>query len=246
MQFVGPSLSHPSRWLRACWPTKFQKQGWASWPEFRVLFLGLPADTTLLGKTARLWAFLVPPGKGLDHKREAFLRPPGWVAPRMEYVVPCSMQSQFPYLWSALLQSPHWMPIHGDPGAHEMGVPSRNGDPQRAQLGTPPPLPRPDPRPSPPGLALPLVCPWSLPSCKGDRREHIWDPRPRSTTRPPTRASRVGPAPGALPVRSPPSPRAMGEPHPHARFQERLLDLFHLLPLGETRGQVNLPRWFNG
>ena len=40
----------------------------------------------------------------------------------MEYVVPCSTQSQFPYLWSALLQSAHWMPVHGDPGVHEMGM----------------------------------------------------------------------------------------------------------------------------
>ena len=33
---------------------KCQKQGWASRPEFRVLALGLAADTRLLGKTARL------------------------------------------------------------------------------------------------------------------------------------------------------------------------------------------------
>ena len=32
----------------------YQKQGWASRPEFRVLALGLAADTRLLGKTARL------------------------------------------------------------------------------------------------------------------------------------------------------------------------------------------------
>ena len=32
-------------------------------------------------------------------------------------------------------------------------------------------------------------------------------------------------APGALPVRCPPSPRAPGEPRPHARFQESLWDL---------------------
>ena len=31
--------------------------------------------------------------------------------------------------------------------------------------------------------------------------------------------------PGALPVRRPPSPRAPGEPRPHARFQESLWDL---------------------
>ena len=33
------------------------------------------------------------------------------------------------------------------------------------------------------------------------------------------------PAPGALPARCPPSPRAPGEPRPHARFQESLWDL---------------------
>ena len=48
----------------------------------------------------------------------------------MEYVVPCSTQSQFPYLWSAPLRSTHWMPIQGDPGAHEMGFPSHNGNPR--------------------------------------------------------------------------------------------------------------------
>src|SRR5574337_73613 len=37
VQFVDPSLSHPSRWSRARWPPKCQKQGWASRPEFRVL-----------------------------------------------------------------------------------------------------------------------------------------------------------------------------------------------------------------
>src|SRR5574340_415375 len=33
MQFVDPSLSHPSRWSRARWPPKCQKQGWASRPD---------------------------------------------------------------------------------------------------------------------------------------------------------------------------------------------------------------------
>ena len=36
---------------------KGQKQGWASRPEFRVLSLGLPADTRLLGKTAQTLRF---------------------------------------------------------------------------------------------------------------------------------------------------------------------------------------------
>ena len=49
-------------------------------------------------------------------------------------------------------------------------------------------------------------------------------PYPRQE-RPPPRAARLRPAPGALPVRCPPSPRAPGEPRPHARFQESLWDL---------------------
>ena len=48
----------------------------------------------------------------------------------MEYMVPCSTLSQVPYLWSAPLCSTHWMPIQGDPGAHEMGFPSHNGNPR--------------------------------------------------------------------------------------------------------------------
>ena len=44
-------------------------------------------------------------------------------------------------------------------------------------------------------------------------------------TRTPTRAARDRPAPGALPARCPLPPGAPGEPHPHARFQERLSDL---------------------
>ena len=49
-------------------------------------------------------------------------------------------------------------------------------------------------------------------------------PHPRHD-RFPTRAARLRPAPGALPVRGPPSPRAPGEPRPHARFQESLWDV---------------------
>ena len=59
----------------------------------------------------------------------------------MEYVVPCSTQSQFPYLWSAPLRSTHWMLIQGDPGAHEMGLPSHNGNPREHNWD---PHPRPD------------------------------------------------------------------------------------------------------
>ena len=65
-----------------------------------------------------------------------------------------------------------------------------------------------------------------------------------STTGTPTRAPtrhdprplppRVRPTPGALRVLSPSSPWASGEPRPHARFQERFSDLFHLLLPDET------------
>ena len=47
----------PDSLSRARWPTKCQKQGWASRPEFRVLSLGLLADTRLLGKTAQTLRF---------------------------------------------------------------------------------------------------------------------------------------------------------------------------------------------
>ena len=104
-------------------------------------------------------------GKGLDPKGEAFLRPPGWGAPRMcqqraEYVVPCSTQSQFPYLWSAALRCTHGMAILGDPGADEMGVPSRSCNPrERNWEPLPiPPMSRPPPRAprvSPAPAALP-------------------------------------------------------------------------------------------
>ena len=103
-----------------------------------------------------------------------------------EYLVPCSTQSQFPYLWSAALRCTHGMAILGDPGADEMGVPSRSCNP----------------------------------------RERNWEPLPiPPMSRPPPRAPRVSPAPAALQGRCPPSPAALGEPRPHARFQERLSDL---------------------
>ena len=126
----------------------------------------------------------------------------------MEYVVPCSTQSQFPYLWSALLQSAHWMPIHGDPGVHEMGIPSRNGAP-REHNWEPPPTPA---TIRPPPLATQVrSSPGAFPAAKVTR-EHNWDPSPRSTTRPrpclpgwprPWRAP--GASPG-LPVSPAPTP----------------------------------------
>ena len=86
-----------------------------------------------------------------------------------------------------------------------------------------PPLPRPT-SPSRAGrVRPPLVRSWCVPSRSGDNREHNWDPHPRpDTTRPPPLTAR-------------------GSPRPHAQFQERLSDLFHLLPPDETQGQVNPP-----
>ena len=56
-----------------------------------------------------------------------------------EYLVPCSTQSQFPYLWSAALHCTHGMAILGDPGADEMGVPSRSCNPRERNWDRPPP-----------------------------------------------------------------------------------------------------------
>ena len=122
-------------------------------------------------------------GKGLDPKGKAFLRPPGWGAPRMcqqtaEYLVPCSTQSQFPYLWSAALHCTHGMAILGDPGADEMGVPSRSCNPRERNWEPLPIPPVSRPRPAPPGLAPPLPRSLRVPSRSGDPREHNWDRPP--------------------------------------------------------------------
>ena len=92
--------------------------------------LGKPRGSELCAKG---WS-----GKGLDPKGEAFLRPPGWGAPRIEYVVPCSTQSQFPYLWSAPHCSTNWMPIQGNQERTKWAFPATMATP-RAQLGIPPP-----------------------------------------------------------------------------------------------------------
>jgi hypothetical protein len=102
-----------------------------------------------------------------------------------------------------------------------------------------PPHPRHDPNPAPRHAGS--LLPWSLPSCKGDPRAQLGPQSPLHDTTPTV-------PPGLAPplARSGCFTRAPGEPCPHARFQERLSDLFHLLLPGETRGQVNLPRWFSG
>ena len=189
-------------------------------------------------------------------------------------MVPCSTQSPFPYLCSAPLRCGQWMPILGDPGVHEMGIPSRNGDPQQhiwkalphPCQETTPAANGPPPCPAPPGFVPALPGSRRVPSHIGDPREHNRDrppthsernldlcspglphpgcapgafpaavaisesttgkpsPTPARSRHPPC-AARVRPAPAALQGRCPPSPVALGEPRPHARFQERLSDL---------------------
>ena len=124
-----------------------------------------------------------------------------------------------------------------------MGVPCRNGYPKSTTGDTPTHrCHNPPPRPAPAGFVRPWCALGAFPAAVVTTE---------STTGTPTRAPTqhdprplppgVRPALGVPTVLSPPSPWASGEPRPHARFQESLSDLFHLLPPDETRGQVNPP-----
>ena len=96
----------------------------------------------------------------------------------MEYVVPCSTQSKFPYLWSAPLRSAHWMPIQGDPGAHEMGFPSHIGNP-REHNWDPPPPPRHSTIPAPGALSVSSQPQWRPPRAQqGPLSSPRLEPRP--------------------------------------------------------------------
>ena len=66
------------------------------------------------------------------------------------------------------------MAILGDPGADEMGVPSRSCNP-RERNWEPLPIPPNEttPAPRPPGLAPPLPRSLRVPSRSGDPREHM-------------------------------------------------------------------------
>ena len=77
------------------------------------------------------------------------------------------------------------------------------------------------------GPAPPRPChaPGAFPAALGIPGAQLGAPPIPATTRFPTRAARLRPATVALPVRCPPSPRAPGEPRPHARFQESLWEL---------------------
>ncbi len=159
--------------------------------------LGKPRGSDL---SAKGWS-----GQGLEPKGEAFLRPPGCANRGRTTWFPA------PRSPSSLTCGPH--PSAAPTGCRPLGTqertqwafPAATATPERTTGKPSPPPPRgPPPPPPPPPPPLP--------------------PRP-ATTRLPTRAARLRPAPGALPVRCPPSPRAPGEPRPHARFQESLWDL---------------------
>ena len=230
MQFADPSLSHPSRCSRARWPTKCQKQGWASRPEFRVLSLGLPADTRLLGKTVQTEIFQQRGGavKALTPRARPFCNL------QVGELRECANRGR--NTWFPAPRSPSSLTYGPHPTAPPTGCRSRgtrsalNGRslpqwlPREHNWGYPhPPLPRPTSPSRASRVRPPLVRSWCFPSRSGDNREHNWDPHPRpDTTRPPPLTAR-------------------GSPRPHAQFQERLSDLFHLLPPDETQGQVNPP-----
>ena len=166
--------------------------------------LGKPRGSELCAKG---WS-----GKGLDPKGEAFLPLPCWGAPRMEYVVPCSTQSQFPYLWSAPHCCTNWMPIQGNQEHTKWntlsGFPAAMATP-RAQLGIPPPTAATTHLPvlRRPGSSAPgafLV--RSQPQWRQPRAQLGPPPAPRHDTIP---------APGALSVSSQPQwrpPRAQQGP----------------------------------
>ena len=127
---------------------------------------------------------------------------------RAEYVVPCSTQSQCPDLWSAPVRCAHWMPILGDPGAHEMGVPSRNGDPESTS-GKPSPTPRQEPTPAATGphpsprAARVLPAPAALPA--GSQQQ--WPPP----------GAQLGPIPHPQPSESRPAQPGFTPPRARSR-----------------------------
>ena len=137
---------------------------------------------------------------------------------RAEYVVPCSTQSQFPYLWSAALRCTHGMAILGDPGADEMGVPSRSCNPRErnceprpcrapcafpaavatpgAQLGPTPTQSHLNLDPRSPGLPSPGCAPGEFSASVSTSESTTGKPAPTpARSRPPPHAARVRPAP---------------------------------------------------
>ena len=133
-------------------------------------------------------------------------------------MVPCSTQSQFPYLWSAALHCTHGMAILGDPGADEMGVPSRSCNPrERNWEPLPiPPMSRPPPR-------APRVSP--APAALPARSQPQWRPPGAQLGPTPTQShlnldprSPGLPVPGALPAsfqpQCPPLRAQLGSPPP--------------------------------
>ena len=191
----------------------------------------------------------------------SFMWPPGWGALRLcqhraEYMVPCSRQSPFPYLCSAPLRCGQWMPILGDPGVHEMGIPSRNGDPQQ-HIWKALPHTRQEPTPAANGPPHRPALPGFAPALPGSRRvpSHIGDPREHNRTDPPptasgisTCAAQVYPTLAALPARFQPqwpSPRAQlgSPPPPPPGADTRPAPPGFAPPLPRSRGAAHLHQW---
>ena len=124
--------------------------------------------------------------------------------------------------WLAISAAPTGCRPLGTQERTQWAFPAATATPERT-TGNPSPTPaRSAPRPAPP---RPCHAPGAFPAAVGIPGAQLGPPPIPATTRFPTRAARLRPAPGALPARRPPSPRAPGEPRPHARFQESLWDL---------------------
>ena len=168
-------------------------------------------------------------------------------------MVPCSTQSPFPYLCSAPLRCGQWMPILGDPGVHEMGIPSRNGDPQQ-HIWKALPHPRQEPTPTANGTPPRPAPPGFAPALPGARRvpSHIGDPREHNRDRPPTHSERnldlcspglphPGCVPSAFPAAVAISESTTGKPSPTpARSRQPPCAAWGAPPLPRSRGAAHL------
>ena len=173
-------------------------------------------------------------------------------------MVPCSRQSPFPYLCSAPLRCGQWMPILGDPGVHEMGIPSRNGDPQQhiwKALPHPRQEPTPTangtpPRPAPPGFPRPCRAPGGFPAILATPGSTTGTDPPPTASGISTCAAQVYPTLAALPARFQPqwpSPRAQlgSPPLPPPGADTRPAPPGFAPPLPRSRGAAHLHQWLS-
>ena len=190
MQFADPSLSHPSRCSRARWPTKCQKKGWASRSEFRVLSLGLPGDTRLLGKTVQTEILQQRGGavKALTPRARPFCnlqvgelrecanrgRNTWFPAPRSPSSLTCGPQpSAAPTGWRSL----------GTQERTKWAFPAAVATPESA-IGTDPHLKPSESRPAQPGFTQSRVRSRRVFSLSVHLREHNWEARPHPRQKP--------------------------------------------------------------